>query len=180
MKRFVYLVLLLTIGFASYGYCASEDAVWDNRSVPSTLAVYGSTETKRLQTDVDGNLKVVVQGNVTSAIAGTVQAYVSSGTITVTDSHFANKVSSGTSGLITGQATATVTVADNVVAWSFLMENVGSNEYASITPSIWGTPIKLKDGQSNSEYVDIPAPVTFTITLPATSTMTYTARTVKP
>lgn len=98
---------------------------------------------------------------------------------TISDDRYANKVSSGTSGMITGVTSATITVSDKVAAWSFYMDNSANGSYATIVPSLWGTGIKLKDGQSDSEEIDVPSACTFTVSMPVTSTITYTIRTVK-
>jgi hypothetical protein len=87
--------------------------------------------------------------------------------------------SSGTSGLITGVTSFTVTVADKVRSFSFLYESP-TGEYSKIEPSYTGTPISLNDGKYINTIIDYPQAITFSVTnMVVGSTMTWNVPTIK-
>jgi hypothetical protein len=105
---------------------------------------------------------------------------VSESTVTVRDERYYQKVSSGTSGSLTGITSAVIVVSENVNSWSFIHRNITNTELAAtINPNLYGTDITLYDGDADSEIIDIAAPVTFSITMPVSSTMTYVINTRK-
>lgn len=91
--------------------------------------------------------------------------------------------SSGTSGLITGVTTASISPVDRVVYYYFLMYNGGNTStYATITPSHTGVKEYLTDqsiGSTVYRRLVYPATMTYTIALPVASTMTYIVGTIK-
>ena len=171
MKRILFAFLLLFC-FSCFSYSVTDsypDITTDSKNIPRStpMGLYNSRYWRAINVDNLGRIVIAPYS-------------ISNTGFIMRDSRFENKVSSGTSGLLTGVTTGVITITDNVISWSFLIENINNTStYGVIVPSIWGTNISLRSGQSDTEYVDIPAPVTFTYSIPITSTMTYTIRTLK-
>lgn len=125
--------------------------------------------------------------NVTLNPGSTVYAIQSDGwnvnvgsNVVITESRFQNETSTGTSGIITGVTSFNYTTAHKVMSWSFLVKDDTPRRFTTITPSIWGTPIYLENNDSDSEVVDIPQIVTFSVSLPISATVQYTIRKLNP
>ena len=102
------------------------------------------------------------------------------GSTVIVKSIYDGKVSSGTSGLITGVTSAIITISEQVRSWSFKTRDLANTEsMTKITPNLFATDITLFDGDADSEIIDIPVPITFSVTIPITSTMTYVITTLK-
>jgi hypothetical protein len=104
---------------------------------------------------------------------------VSGSTVSVVDRYY-QKISSGTSGLLTGVTTAVIVVTEPVSGWSFKHRNlIATESIATINQDLYGTNISLFDGDADSEAVDVARAVTFNISMPVTSTLTYVINTLK-
>lgn len=105
---------------------------------------------------------------------------VTGSTVSVNDTRYINKTSSGTSGLITSATSATITVTDNVDSWSFIYKDSLQGRFINIQPSIYGTNVPLEGGDVYDKVLSIPAAVTFSVTgLIISTTLQYEITTIK-
>lgn len=105
---------------------------------------------------------------------------VDSGTIVSQDERYTGYISSGTGGLITAVTSAQIAISDYVYDISFLMKNAsGTGEYAIITCDKRGQIPPISDGDSTGliKFNNPINNITFYITMPVTSTITYNATT---
>ena len=105
---------------------------------------------------------------------------VDSGTIISQDERYTGYVSSGTGGLITAVTSAQIAISDYVYDISFLIKNAsGTGEYAIITCDKRGQIPPICDGDSTGliKFNNPINNITFYITMPVTSTITYNATT---
>lgn len=159
MKIYLAIGLICLLSVSVFSYVAPRD---DNR-VPASVIC-----------DRDGNFLVIDS-------SGNLMVKISSlAVVEVYDSRFYNKVSTGTSGKITGVTTQQVVIANNVTRFQFTFVNSadGSAE-ATVITSIDGDTLYFYDGFWKVINVDIPQPVTFDIAMPVTSTFTYKISEVK-
>jgi len=105
---------------------------------------------------------------------------ITSGTIVSQDERYTGYISSGTGGLITAVTSAQIAISDYVYDISFLMKNAsGTGEYAIITCDKRGQIPPISDGDSTGliKFNNPINNITFYITMPVTSTITYNATT---
>ena len=105
---------------------------------------------------------------------------VDSGTIVSQDERYTGYISSGTGGLITAVTSAQIAISDYVYDISFLIKNAsGTGEYAIITCDKRGQIPPISDGDSTGliKFNNPINNITFYITMPVTSTITYNATT---
>lgn len=115
------------------------------------------------------------QSSLSSIDTNTSNAYEQLKTsVTTSDERWTNRVSTGTNGIITAATSATITIANPVRGYNFTFINASdSSVVATVTPSLTGTAMSFFDGFYKNIIVEKPEAITFEVSLPITSTMTY-------
>lgn len=100
--------------------------------------------------------------------------------VTTVEKKYLNKVSTGTSGKITATTSQQIVISNNVSRFQFTFVNsADSSLEAIVISSVDGDSMYFYDGFWKVIPVDIPQPITFDVTLPVTSTMTYEIQEVR-
>lgn len=159
MKIYLAIGLICLLSVSAFSYVAPRD---DNRVPASVIA------------DRDGNFLVIdSSGNLMVSISTLTS-------IVVLDSRYSGKVSTGTSGKITAVTSQQIVISNDVTGFQFTFINsVDGSAEATVTTSHDGDKKYFYDGFWKVIKIDVPQPITFDVSLPVTSTMTYEIQEVR-
>jgi len=168
-------------GLSNLGINITVNASTNTKYLIDNVTVNTSTNSKFISDSITVNASTntaVIQALLSNIYDRQLNTVISSGVIT--DSRYVGKVSSGTAGKITAVTGATITIAGNVTHWSFKCKNEINGNYMRIDNTMIGYQCELADGDTDNETVDIPQPITFTLSnLDVGTTIQYQIMKVK-
>jgi hypothetical protein len=154
-------------------YVVADDVVRTISQDPNGYrpAVLWGNNGYAVNVDTSGNIGVDISGVVTLDT----NTVISLSTITVVDSRYVLKVSSGVNGKITGVTSASIAVSGNVSRYSFRCKNEINSTPMQIDNTMEGYQCELENGYFDNEPVDIPQPITFSLSNLGVGTTIYYA-----